>query len=71
MKDIPLTTRQLLLPSDIFANELGLMPSPQKIENTQMTTYILIGAIAAITVGFIGFTIYLKHQENKLKRAIL
>ena len=67
MKDIPLTQIQLMLPPDILAHELGLIPSPQEIEKNQKLAYILIGVFATVTVGLTAYTIYQKHQESKFK----
>ncbi|WP_396140717.1 hypothetical protein [Flavobacterium sp.] len=52
MKEIILTSRQRMLPPDIFAYEFGQIPTPEKIENTKIATYILIGVFATITVVY-------------------
>jgi len=68
MKEIILTSRQRMLPPDIFAYELGQIPTPEKIENTRIATYVLIGVFATITLGVITYTVYQIHQENKIKK---
>ena len=68
MKTNTLTPRQLMLSPDVLAYELGQIPTPEKIENTKIATYILIGVTATITVGLISYTLYQMHQENKRKK---
>ncbi|KAB1155491.1 hypothetical protein [Flavobacterium luteum] len=68
MKEIILTFRQQMLPPDIFAYEFGLFPRPEKIENTKIATYILIGVLVTITLGLISYRVYQIHQENKSKK---
>lgn len=67
MREIKITSRQQLLPPDILALELGLIPSPQEIEKNQKLSYILIGVFATVTVGLIAYTIHQKYQESKFK----
>jgi hypothetical protein len=68
MEKIILTTRQKMLPPDRLAYELGQIPTPEKIENTKIATYILIGVAATISIGFISYAVYQMHQEkNKIK----
>jgi hypothetical protein len=57
-----------MLSPDVLAYELGQIPTPEKIENTKIATYILIGVTATITVGLISYTLYQMHQENKRKK---
>ena len=68
MKTNTLTPRQLMLSPDHLAYELGQIPTPEKIENTKIATYILIGVTATITVGLISYALYQMHQENKRKK---
>ncbi len=67
MREIKITSRQQLLPPDILALELGLIPSPQEIEKNQKLSYLLIGVFATATVGLIAYTIHQKYQESKFK----
>jgi hypothetical protein len=67
MKNNTLTPRQLMLSPNILAYELDQIPTPEKIENTKIATYILYGVLATITVGIISYNIYQIHQENKSK----
>lgn len=68
MKEIILTSRQQMLPPDIFAYEFGLFPTPKKIENTKIATYVLIGVLVTMTLGLISYRVYQIHQENKSKK---
>jgi hypothetical protein len=68
MKTNTLTPRQLMLSPDVLAYELGQIPTPEKIENTKIATYILIGVTATITIGLISYALYQMHQENKRKK---
>ena len=68
MKEIILTSRQRMLPPDIFAYEFGQIPTPKKIENTKIATYVLIGVFATITIGLVSYGVYQIHQENKRKK---
>jgi len=67
MKTNTLTPRQLMLSPDVLAYELGQIPTPKKIENTKIATYVLIGVFATITIGIIYYSVYQIHQENKSK----
>jgi hypothetical protein len=67
MKEIPLTSIQLMMSSAELAYDLGSIPTPEKIENNKIATYVLIGVFATITVGIISYNIYQIHQENKSK----
>ena len=62
-----LTPRQLMLSPDVLAYELGQIPTPEKIENNKIATYVLIGVAATITVGIFSYALYQMHQENKRK----
>jgi hypothetical protein len=68
MKEIILTSRQRMLSPDRLAYELGQIPTPEKIENTRIATYVLIGVFATITLGVITYTVHQIHQENKRKK---
>ena len=68
MKEIILTSRQKMLAPDRQACELGQIQTPEKMENNKIVTYVLIGVAATITVGFISYAIYQKHEENKRKK---
>ena len=68
MKEIIITSRQRMLSPDRLAYELGQIPTPEKIENTRIATYVLIGVFATITLGVITYTVYQIHQENKIKK---
>jgi hypothetical protein len=63
-----LTPRQLMLSPDVLAYELGQIPTTEKIENTKIATYILIGVTATITVGLFSYAVYQMHQENTRKK---
>jgi hypothetical protein len=68
MKNNTLTPRQLMLSPDVLAYELGQIQTPEKMENNKIATYVLIGAAATITIGFISYAIYQKYEENKRKK---
>jgi hypothetical protein len=68
MKEIILTSRQQMLSPDQLSFEMGLIPTPEKMENTKIATYILIGVFATITIGIISYNVYQIHQENKSKK---
>jgi hypothetical protein len=63
-----LTPRQLMLSPDVLAYEIGQIKTPEKIENTKIATYVLIGVAATITVGLFSYAVYQMHQENKRKK---
>jgi hypothetical protein len=68
MKNNTLTPRQLMLSPNILAYELDQIPTPEKIENTKIATYVLYGVLATITVGIISYNIYQIQQENKSRK---
>ena len=68
MKEIPLTSIQLMMSSDELAYDLGSIPTPEKIENTKIATYVLYGVLATITIGIISYCVYQIHQENKSRK---
>jgi uncharacterized membrane protein YebE (DUF533 family) len=51
----------------VLAYEIGQIKTPEKIENTKIATYVLIGVAATITVGLFSYAVYQMHQENKRK----
>jgi len=67
MNNDTLTPRQLMLSPAVLAYELGQIPTPKKIENTKIATYVLIGVFATITVGIISCVVYQNYKENKRK----
>ena len=68
MTNNTLTPRQLMLSPDVLAYELGQIPTPEKIENTKIVTYVLIGVVATISVGLFSYAVYLAQTEAKRKR---
>jgi len=66
MKNNTLTPRQLMLSPDVLAYELGQIPTPEKIENSRIATYVIIGVFATITIGLLSYSLYLNHQEKQL-----
>ncbi|WP_396137250.1 hypothetical protein [Flavobacterium sp.] len=68
MKEIIITSRQLMLPPDRLSYEFGLIPTAEKMENNKIATYVLIGVFATITIGIISYSVYQIHQENKSKK---
>ena len=67
MKEIIITSRQRMLSPDILAYELGQIPTPEKIENTKIATYVLIGVFATISIGVISYTVYQTTKKTKEK----
>jgi hypothetical protein len=68
MKEIILTSRQRMSSPDRLSYDFDLIPTPEKIENTKIATYVLIGVFATITLGIISYSVYQIHQENKSKK---
>jgi hypothetical protein len=68
MKEIIITSRQRMLSPDRLAYELGQIPTLEKIENSKIATYVLIGVFATITIGIISYNVYQIHLENKSKK---
>ena len=69
MEEIIMTSRQQMLSPEQLAYELGLIPTPKKIENTKIATYVIIGAIATIAIGIISYALYQNHiKQNKNTR---
>lgn len=67
MKSDTLTPRQLMLSPDVLAYELGQIPTPEKIENRKIATYILIGVFATITIGLLSYNFYLNYQKKQVQ----
>ena len=65
MKEIILTSRQQMLSPDQFSYEMGLIPTPEKMEMNRKVTYILIGSAVTIAVAFSIYNIYTSYQEKK------
>ncbi len=49
----------------VLAYELGQIPTPEKIENTKIATYVLFGVFVTITIGLISYTVYKIRLEKK------
>jgi hypothetical protein len=64
-KNNTLTPRQLMVSPDVLAYELGQIPTPEKIENTKIATYVLFGVFVTITIGLISYTVYKIRLEKK------
>ena len=65
MKEIILTSRQQMLSPDQFSYEMGLIPTPEKMEMNRKVTYLLIGGAVTITLMFSIYNIYTNYQEKK------
>ena len=70
MKEIVITSRQRMLSPDQLAYEFGQISTPEKIENTKIATYVLLGVFATITIGVVSYTLYQIYQENKSEKLI-
>ena len=68
MKEIKLTSIQYMLPPDELAYELGLIPTPKEIEKNKIISYLLLGGLATLSIGFIVYTLYQDEKENKSKK---
>jgi hypothetical protein len=68
MREIILTSRQLMLPPDLLAYELGQIPTPQEMENSKKITYVIIGSFATLTIVLISIYVYKVYQENNSKK---
>ena len=68
MKEIKLTSIQYMLPPDELAYELGLIPTPKEIEKYKIMSYLLLGGLATLSIGFIVYTLYQDEKENKSKK---
>lgn len=68
MKEIILTSRQLMLSPDLLAYELGQIPTPQELENSKKITYVIIGSFATLTIVLISIYCYKVYQENNSKK---
>jgi hypothetical protein len=65
MKEIILTSRQQMLSPDQFSYEMGLIPTPEKMEMNRKVTYFLIGSAVTIAVAVSIYNIYSNYQEKK------
>jgi len=68
MKEVLITSRQRMLSPELLSYEMGLIQTPEKMENNKIATYVLIGVFATITIGIISYTVYQIHQENKREK---
>jgi hypothetical protein len=68
MKEIKLTSIQYMLPPDELAYELGLIPTPKEIEKNKIISYLLLGGLATLSLGFIVYTLHQDEKENKSKK---
>lgn len=57
-----------MLPPDELAYELGLIPTPKEIEKNKIISYLLLGGLATLSIGFIVYTLYQDEKENKSKK---
>ena len=67
MKEIKLTSIQYMLPPDELAYELGLIPTPKEIEKNKIISYLLLGGLATLSIGFIVYTLYQDQKKIKVK----
>ena len=65
MKEIILTSRQQMLSPDQFSYEMGIIPTPEKMEMNRKATYFLIGSAVTITLMFSIYNIYANYLEKK------
>jgi hypothetical protein len=68
MKEIILNSKQRMLSPDQLAYELGQIPTPQEIENSKKTTYIIFGMLFTVSIGLLAYNLHKIHQENKSKK---
>ena len=61
MKEIILTSRQQMLSPDQLSFEMGLIPTPEKMEMNRKVTYILIGSAVTIAANSITFLFAYTH----------
>lgn len=67
-REIPLTTQQLLMSSDDFAYEFGLIPTPTQLERNEKLSLIVFGSLATITIAFLAIALYQAQIEAAKKR---
>jgi hypothetical protein len=67
-REIPLTTQQLLMSSDDFAYEFGLIPTPTQLERNEKLSLIVFGSLATITIAFLAIALYKAQTEAAKKR---
>ena len=65
MKETILTSRQQMLSPDQLSFEMGLIPTPEKMEMNRKVTYFLIGSAVTIAVAVSIYNIYSNYQEKK------
>ena len=65
MKEIILTSRQQMLSPDQFSYEMGIIPTPEKMEMNRKLTYLLIGSAVTITLILSIYNIYINYQKKK------
>ena len=65
MKESILTSRQQMLSPDQLSFEMGLIPTPEKMEMNRKATYFLIGSAVTIAVAISIYNIYSNYQEKK------
>jgi len=65
MKEIILTSRQQMLSPDQFSYEMGIIPTPEKMEMNRKLTYLLIGSAVTITLILSFYNIYINYQKKK------
>lgn len=64
MEEIITPSKLTMQMPDQTAYYLGLIKTPEKINNNKIYSYIFIGVIGTIGLGLIGYYIYLINQEN-------
>jgi hypothetical protein len=67
-REIPLTTQQLLMSSDDFAYEFGLIPTPTQLERNEKLSLIVFGSLATITIAFLAIALYQAQTEAAKKK---
>ena len=65
MKETILTSRQQMLSPDQLSFEMGLIPTPEKMEINRKVTYFLIGSAVTIAAAISIYHIYSNYQEKK------
>ena len=54
-----------MLSPDQLSYEMGLIPTPEKMEMNRKVTYFLIGSAVTIAVAISIYNIYSNYQEKK------
>lgn len=65
MKEIIITSRQQMLSPDQLSFEMGLIPTPEKMEMDKKMTYFLLGSIVTLALAFSIYNIYTNYREKK------